>query len=176
MSTESKPESKKLWNPYVAGIFLGVVLLVSFVTTGKGLGASGGFKHLGAAILHWAAPTWAEENKLIGHYFSPERGALNEWIVFLGVGLAIGGLIGAVTGGRVKMEVVKGPRISRDSRLVLALVGGFFGGVGAAIARGCTSGQGLTGGAELAVGSWAFLFSMFLVAYLLSFFTRREWL
>ena len=31
---------KPFWNPYVAGLALGLVLLGSFVLTGKGLGAS----------------------------------------------------------------------------------------------------------------------------------------
>ncbi len=33
--------SEKFWNPYLAGIALGLVLLSSFLIMGKGIGASG---------------------------------------------------------------------------------------------------------------------------------------
>ena len=172
MSSERRP----FWNPYAAGIALGLVLLGSFVVTGKGLGASGAFKRLGAAALHSASPTWAEENKTIGSYFGPKRSPLNAWIVFLAVGVALGGAAGALTAGRFKIETVRGPNIGRDPRLVLALLGGVISGVAAAVARGCTSGQALTGGAQLALGSWVFMFSVFAGAYGLAYFVRRQWL
>jgi hypothetical protein len=167
---------KPFWNPYVAGIALGLVLLASFVVTGKGLGASGAFKRVGAAVLHGASPTWAEENKSIGHYIEPRRSPLNAWIVFLAVGVAVGGAAGALTAGRFKLETVRGPRLGRDPRLALALLGGTISGVAAAVARGCTSGQALTGGAQLALGSWVFMFSVFAGAYGLAYFLRRQWI
>jgi uncharacterized protein len=172
MSSERRP----FWNPYVAGIALGLVLLGSFVVTGKGLGASGAFKRLGAAALHEASPTWAEENKNIGKYLGPERSPLNAWIVFLALGVALGGAAGALTAGRFEIETIRGPRIGRDPRLVLALLGGAISGVGASVARGCTSGQALSGGAQLALGSWIFMFAVFAGAYGLAYFVRRQWL
>lgn len=172
----SKLESKPFWNPYVAGIFLGVVLLASFVLTGKGLGASGAIKHASAAVLHSADPTWAEANPAIQGYFSPGKSALNSWIVFLGLGAVLGGLAGTITGRRFKVEVIHGPRIGRDSRLVLALAGGVISGIAAAIARGCTSGQALTGGSQLALGSWVFMMAMFASAYGLAYFVRKQWI
>jgi hypothetical protein len=48
-------------------------------------------------------------------------------------------------------------------------------GVGAVIARGCTSGQALTGGALLSVGSWLFVLGAFAAAYVVAFATRRSW-
>ena len=48
--------------------------------------------------------------------------------------------------------------------------------LGAQIARGCTSGQALTGGAQLALGSWVFMFSVFAGAYALAYFVRRQWI
>jgi hypothetical protein len=43
------------------------------------------------------------------------------------------------------------------------------------LTRGCTSGQALTGGALLSVGSWAFMFSVFGGGYALAYFVRRAW-
>jgi uncharacterized protein len=173
-SDVNKP--RPFWNPYVAGIFLGVVLLASFMVTGTGLGASGALKRVGAAALHASDPTWAEENKNIGKYFTPRRGPLNAWIVFLAVGVALGGAAGVISGRRFKVEVMHGPRIGRDPRLVLALAGGALSGVAAQFARGCTSGQALTGGAQLALGSWVFMFAMFGGAYAWAYVVRKQWI
>jgi uncharacterized membrane protein YedE/YeeE len=48
-------------------------------------------------------------------------------------------------------------------------------GVGAVLARGCTSGLGLTGGALLSVGSWLFIAAAFAAAYLVSPLMRKTW-
>jgi len=127
-------------------------------------------------VLHQASPTWAEENKNIGDYFVPGHSPLDDWIVFLVVGVAIGGVVGSVTAGRFRRETIRGPRIGRDSRLVLALLGGIIGGVGAQFARGCTSGQAITGGAQLALGSWIFIFAAFGGAYALAYVVRKQWI
>ncbi len=140
------------------------------------VGASGAFKHVEAAVIHRVDPTWAEENPNLGPLFRPGRSVLDDWIVFLVVGVAVGGAIGAWTGGRFKAEVVAGPRTSRESRLALAAFGGFLSGIAAQLARGCTSGQAVTGGAQLALGSWVFMFSVFAGAYALAWFVRRLWL
>jgi hypothetical protein len=48
-------------------------------------------------------------------------------------------------------------------------------GAGAVLARGCTSGQALTGGALLSVGSWAFMLSAFAAAYVVAPALKRTW-
>ncbi|HEX7488660.1 MAG TPA: YeeE/YedE thiosulfate transporter family protein [Anaeromyxobacteraceae bacterium] len=170
-------DPKPFWNPYAAGMALGLVLLASFVLTGRGLGASGTFKHFGAEIVHEADPTYAEENTNISSYFAhPERHSLNDWIVWLSLGAALGGAASVFISRRFKVETVKGPRAAKEHRWVLAVGGGVLCGIGAQIARGCTSGQALTGGAQLALGSWVFMFSVFAGAYALAYFVRRQWI
>ncbi len=169
-------DPKPYWNPYVAGIALGLVLLASFVLTGRGLGASGAMKHLEAVAIHQVAPTYAEENPNIAGYFASPHGPLSDWIVFLAIGVAVGGGISAFTGRRFRLETVRGPRISTEGRWVLATVGGALSGFAAQLARGCTSGQAVTGGAQLALGSWVFMFSVFGGAYALAYFLRKEWI
>ena len=44
---------------------------------------------------------------------------------------------------------------------MLAFARGLISAFGARLARGCTSGQALSGGAVLSVGSWAFMFAVF---------------
>ena len=70
----------------------------------------------------------------------------------------------------------KGPRISDGQRLVLALVGGIVAGIGAKIARGCTSGQALTGASVLNAGSLVFMLAVFVAGYTVAWMARKEWL
>jgi uncharacterized membrane protein YedE/YeeE len=170
-------EKRPYWNPYLAGFALGLVLLASFVLTGRGLGASGTFKHVAAAAMHAASPTWAEENRNVGKFFAdPARSSMDDWIVWLSLGTAIGGAIAVFTARRFELETVRGPRADVRYRWVLAVLGGALAGFGAQLARGCTSGQALTGGAQLALGSWVFMFSVFGGAYALAWFFRRQWI
>ena len=168
---------KPYWNPYGAGIALGLVLLTSFVLTGRGLGASGAIKRAQALVVHHIEPSYAEENANIGPYFAnPRRSPLNAWIVFLALGVAIGGGAGALTSGRLGLETIRGPRITRESRWVLAVAGGLLSGYAAQLSRGCTSGQALTGGAQLAFGSWVFMFAVFGGAYAVAYLVRKQWI
>ena len=173
---EAIAKEKPLWNPYVAGFFLGLVLLASFVVMGWGLGASGAGSRLAAWLLHLVAPDHARGLVAFSPYFHAAGGPLDDSIVFGVVGVFLGGLLGALTGGRYEIAVGRGPRISIGWRLALALVGGVLMGFAARLARGCTSGQALTGGAELALGSWVFMFAVFGGAYALAWFVRRQWL
>ena len=90
--------------------------------------------------------------------------------------ILLGGLVSGWLGGRLKLETRKGPRISNRTRWIMAFAGGMIMGWGARLARGCTSGQALSGGAVLSAGSWAFMFSIFIGAYALAWFLRRLWL
>ena len=168
--------SKPFWNPYLAGVALGLVALTSFVVTGRGLGSSGAVKHAGAAVVHSLAPTYAEENANIGPLFRPGRNVMNDWIVFLALGTGLGGAVAAFTARRFKAETIKGPRISRENRWALAVLGGLLSGFAAQMARGCTSGQAVTGGAQLALGSWIFMFAVFGGAYATAWFVRKQWI
>jgi len=86
-----------------------------------------------------------------------------------------GGFIAGKMGNRVKFETNKGPQISNQTRWIMALIGGMLMGYGARLARGCTSGQGLSGGAVLSVGSWAFMLAVFAGAYVLAYTLRKFW-
>lgn len=167
---------KPFWNPYAAGIALGLVLLASFVVTGRGLGASGAFKMIEAEAIHSVAPTFAEENGNIGSFFAPGKSALNEWIVFVALGALIGGIVAAFSAKRIRFETIRGPRVARENRWILAVIGGIVSGFAAQLARGCTSGQALSGGSQLALGSWVFMFSVFGGAYALAWFVRKQWI
>jgi len=91
------------------------------------------------------------------------------------LGVIIGGYISGRLAARTKLSVEKGPRISSSSRLILAFSGGLLMGFAAKLARGCTSGQALSGGAMMSIGSWVFMLAVFISAYALAYFLRRQW-
>ena len=162
-------------NPYLAGIGLGLVLLAAFVLVGRGLGASGAFNSTMAWLASIVAPGYARSNEFLSDYVAGGEHPLKAWLVFEVVGVFAGALLSGLLAGRVTGTVEKGPRISVAARLGFAFVGGSLMAFGAGLARGCTSGQGLTGGSLLNLGSWAFMMSFFGGAYAVAFFMRRQW-
>ncbi len=161
-------------DPYVAGVGLGLVLLAAFVLAGRGLGASGAFASGAAGLVAAAAPADAAANPYFASYLGGD-GPWHEWLLFEIGGVLLGGFLSAILAGRFRFGVERGPRIARTSRLAIAFLGGSVMGAGAVLARGCTSGLALTGGALLAVGSWTFMLAMFAAAYLAAPFAKRLW-
>lgn len=164
------------WNPYLSGMGLGLVLLAAFVIMGRGLGASGAFSSLIATGVDVVAPTHAQSNEYFADYLGDgSRHPLKDWLVFEVLGVFAGGFISGALAHRVKKTVEKSPNISVIGRFAFAFGGGVLMGIGAKLARGCTSGQALTGGALLNVGSWAFMMAVFAGAYAMAYFVRRQW-
>ncbi len=168
-------KAKKYWNPYAAGALLGLTLLATFLVTGGGLGATALPKRLIALGAMSAAPEWTAQNTVLGGYVEAGN-PLRNWLVIEVIGVLLGGFIGALSAGRFKATVEKGPRISTRARLWFALAGGVLMGFAAALARGCTSGQALSGGALLATGSWVFMLMVFAGGYAAAWFVRRQWI
>jgi hypothetical protein len=148
ISQEQEP--KPLWDPYVAGVALGLVLLSTFLVFGRGLGASGALTRATAWVSSFFAPEWVYANGHLGGYFGRGAAWWEDWLVFEVVGVALGGLFGGLTSRRMKVEVEAGPRVKPRTRLVLS-------------------------GATLALGSWAFMMAVFGGAYGLAYFVRRLW-
>jgi hypothetical protein len=168
--------NQRYTNPYVIGALLGLVLLFSFYTMGRGVGSSATFARVATAGIDLVAPEHAKTNAYFSKYLSGGRSPLMAWLVFLSLGAGLGGLFSAFIANRVKGEVARGPSIGVSARLWLAMGGGILSGFAARLARGCTSGQALTGASELAFGSWIFMFSIFAGAYATAYFFRKEWL
>ena len=162
-------------HPYVGGALLGLVLFASFILTGHGLGASGGLGRLIIAVQKAIDPQHINLNPYLAIAGGGAKNPLNHWVIWEILGMLFGGLVSGWIGGRLKVETRKGPRITVHQRWLFAVIGGFFMGYGARMARGCTSGQGLSGGAVLSAGSWGFLMMVFLGGYLLARPMRRLW-
>ena len=169
-------EARPYLNPYLAGTLLGVVLFLSFYVTGGGLGASGALTSIQTGVLRWFAAAHVDR---VAYFADVAGGHKNPWVssgVFMLAGTILGGLVSGLLNRRVKPELRKGPNIGTATRVVFALLGGLIMGYGARMARGCTSGQALSGGAVLSVGSWGFAFSIFAAGYALAWFVRKLWI
>jgi uncharacterized protein len=171
----ARTAAKPYWNPYFVGFLLGLVLLATYVVTGRGLGATGAFSSVAAWLAGLFSTEHVASNAVHSRYFN-DGAPLLSWTLFLLIGAFIGALVSGLQGGRVGMTIERGPRVTDNQRLVLAFGGGFLAAFGAKIAKGCTSGQALTGGSILNVGSLVFMVSVFLAAYALAYFVRKEWI
>ena len=130
----------KYMNPYLAGFLLGIVLLLTIVVTGRGLGASGAFKSTVVATVTAIAPGHAAHSEFYTEKMKDlQENPLKTWLVFEVLGVIIGGFLSGVVSDRLKFETEKGPRISNTARLGFALIGGALFGLGAQFARGCTN-------------------------------------
>ena len=167
--------AKPYVNPYLAGTLLGVVLFLAFFITGSGLGASGGINRALVFVQNIVAPGHIDQVPYLLKMASGSSNPLDSWIVYLTGGTILGGLLSGLFGRRMKFETNKGPKIGNKTRWIMAFIGGGLMGYGARLARGCTSGQALSGGAVLSVGSWAFMFAVFIGAYAFAYFLRRFW-
>lgn len=160
-------------NPYLAGFGIGVVLLLAFLIMGRGLGATGAVGSVVASVSGSIAPDWTAANPALkGYYADPPA---TNWLVWLMLGAFVGALVSALLARRVYWRIERGPHLSVSARLALAFFGGAVAAVGARLAKGCTSGQALTGGAQLNLGSWVFMLAVFAGAYMLAYVVRKEW-
>ena len=174
--SEETPKQQPYSSPYLAGVGLGLTLLASFWLLGTGLGASAGLARCAAWLEHIVAPRHVENSAYFGRWFTGDSHVLQYYLVVMGIGVFVGGLLSARRAGRVNPSVERGPRISARTRLILALSGGILVGFASRLARGCTSGQALSGTALLFTGSVVFLICLFAGAYVGGVFVRRQWL
>jgi formate dehydrogenase gamma subunit len=168
--------AKDYWPPYAAGFGLGLTLLLTFVIMGQGLGASGGMTRWVAAIVSLSVPGYAASSPYWSNYAQPGQSVLFDFLVFELIGVAFGAFISGWLAGRLRFAVDRGPHISNRTRYALALGGGILTGIGARLARGCTSGLALSGGAVLSVGAFVFMISVFSAGFIGAYFLRRYWL
>ena len=164
------------WNPYFGGFLLGIIILFTFVVTGRGLGASGAMKSSVVTIVDTVAPTHAENNTYYSKFISDEKSPMNTWLVFEALGVLIGAFLSGGLTGRIGWRTQHSPKITSKRRLAFALGGGILFGLGAQIARGCTSGAALSGMAVLSTGGFITMLAIFGSAFAFAYFFRKNWI
>lgn len=149
----------KTWNPYAAGVLLGLVVAFSEVICGRPLAASGAFDKLAAYPGQWLFPS----SQYYGHVMKPGI----TWQVWLIVGVLLGSFVSSKLSGEARLRWLPDsqwePRFgaSRLLRIAIAFFGAVLVQLGAGIAGGCTSGLAISGGAALAPAAFLFMAGMF---------------
>lgn len=173
----------KYLNPYIAGVLLGVVLLVANFVSGRGLGASGAAKDAVVATVKTVAPGHYENAQYYKEYQAKkeangrgEQSPLRSWLTFEMLGVLVGGFLSGALAGRLKLKTEHVPTITRRRRLIFALAGGVLFGFGSQMGRGCTSGSALSGMAVLSMGGIVTMAGIFGTGFLFAYFFRKNWI
>ncbi|TNF24030.1 MAG: hypothetical protein EP329_26045 [Deltaproteobacteria bacterium] len=148
--------------------------MVSYAVLGAGLGASAPVARVAAEAAHAVAPAAMEANEYMGGWFDGGS-SLVHYLVFMVLGVALGGVISARLARRVDFKVERGPRASTKLRLVMALGGGVLIGFASRLAAGCTSGQALSGSAMLLTGSLVFTAAIFVGGFASAPLFKKVW-
>lgn len=154
---------QKAWSPYAAGIVIGLLQIPAFLLIETALGASSAYVTIGGLFASWVDPSAAQIDYIARHIATTGK---NWWQVALVVGIAVGAFISMKFSGATRAAISPIWRRALGSaspmrRYTVAFAGGFIMLVGARIADGCTSGHGLSGVAQLAVGSTVAVAAMF---------------
>ena len=166
----------KYMNPYLAGVLLGLVLLMAFFFSGRGLGASGAVKSVVVSAVEVVAPEHAANSDYYSKYVGDEKSPMKAWLVFEMMGVLVGGFLSGAFSGRLNWKIEHFPGITANRRLIFAGMGGILFGFGSQLGRGCTSGSALTGMASLSVAGFVSMMAIFGTAFALAFFLRKNWI
>ena len=153
----------KAWSPYAAGILIGLLQIPAFLIIETALGASSSYVTVGAAIASLVDPSLLNIEYAAKHV---AVNAKNYWQVALVVGIAMGAFTSMKLSGAAREPIspIWTKALGSSSaglRYAVAFVAGFLMLFGARIADGCTSGHGLSGMAQLSVGSTIAVAGMF---------------
>lgn len=160
-------DSRRGWSPYVAGLVIGLLQIPVFLLLHASLGTTGS---LGAIA------SWVLGQGDLAHCFPYMK---HWWQLGLIVGIGFGAYFSARFFGSVRPAVSALwstilPTTKRWPRFVMAFCGGFLFLLGARIADGCTSGNGISGMAQLSIGSFVVIGMMFAAGIGVAFLYRRR--
>jgi uncharacterized protein len=154
--------TSRAWSPYAAGLVLGLLQIPAFLFIGTALGTSSAYVTLSASIAQFVDPSIVQIDYAAKHL----SGAKNWWQVALIAGIVLGAFISSRLSGTPRWgqspfwEKAMGAH-TPARRYMMATLGGFIMVLGARIADGCTSGHGVSGIAQLAIGSFIAVTAMF---------------
>lgn len=153
----------KAWSPYAAGILIGLLQIPAFLIIETALGASSSYVTIGGLLASWIDPSILQIDYVARHVSATAK---NWWQVALVGGIAVGAFLSARLSG-AKRDAVSPiwaralGSASPGKRYAVAFLAGFLMLFGARLADGCTSGHGLSGVAQLSVGSTIAVVAMF---------------
>jgi uncharacterized protein len=167
----------KYINPYLGGVLLGLLIIITVYITGRGLGASGAIKSAVVTTSNTISPSATKANSYMGQFLADDHSPMYNWLVFESLGVLLGGLLSGLVFGRVgKFRTDHGPKITAKKRWIFALIGGALFGIGSQFGRGCTSGAALSGSSTFALGGVIVMFGIFGTGYIIAYFFRKMWI
>ncbi|MCB9948916.1 MAG: YeeE/YedE family protein [Rhodospirillaceae bacterium] len=164
----------RVWSPYLAGVIIGLLQIPAFLLADTALGASSSFVTAAGFLASTVDSGVAQIDYFVSHMTSGKY----FWQSALVIGIAIGAFVSArasrsgrpsFSGAWTRLVGVR----SFWARSAMAFAGGFVMLLGARIAGGCTSGHGISGMAQLAIGSFAAVAAMFAGGILVASLFRR---
>jgi uncharacterized membrane protein YedE/YeeE len=155
--------TRQAWSPYLAGVVIGLLQIPAFLLIETALGTSSSYVTVGGIFTSWVDPSILKIDYVARHVAATGK---NWWQVALVVGIAVGAFVSMRLSGakRHPISPIWQRALGSSSptrRYAVAFLGGFTLLLGARIADGCTSGHGLSGVAQLAVGSTVAVTAMF---------------
>jgi uncharacterized membrane protein YedE/YeeE len=156
------------WNPYLAGVLSGIVIIAS---------AFMGLKFFGQPNYFGASTCFVRTTGFLASIFDPDRVSGMEyfvrfipkvdWQVMMVGGILIGAFISSITEGSFKIQAIpdmweKQFGSSRLKRNLTAFAGGVILMFGARLAGGCPSGYGLGALVQLAVSGLVVVMCFFI--------------
>ena len=157
------PYPEPAWSPYLAGALIGLLALLTLSFSKKPVGASSAYSDLAGMIGRVATPRHIASLK----YYQEHKPAVSWTFVFV-IGAIGGSFLAAWSGGELTGTYLQDLWIARFGaeshwlRTLVALAGGILMAYGARLAGGCTSGHGISGTLQLAVGSWVAVICFFI--------------
>jgi uncharacterized membrane protein YedE/YeeE len=164
------------WNPYLVGVLIGVLSILTFSLADKPIGMSTGIAQAAGAC---AMPVIGADGVAANTYWAKKAVPAWDYGSLFVLGSLLGALVSAVVSGSFKLESVPaiwrerfGPSVGK--RMIAAFIGGVVIIFGARLADGCTSGHGISGALQLAVSSWTFFLVMFASGIVTAFLLFRR--
>lgn len=153
-------------SPYVVGAGLGILNTLAFLTAKRGLGVTSAFESTAALAGRKVAPDLTQVNSYLK---ARDEAPKIDWETLLAVGLPIGSFLAARASSEPWSDDTSPQRAQRfgangGTSLAVSFLGGALMMFGARLAKGCTSGHGITGTSQLALSSLVFTPLMFVTA------------
>jgi uncharacterized membrane protein YedE/YeeE len=150
------------WRPYAVGVGIGVLSWAVFLVVNTPIGITTSLAQVAALP---AAEAFGWDFVSANSYWKSQLPKLDYGTLFL-VGTLMGGFLSAALSGSWRFTAVPQVFAERFGRspvknFAFAFLGGAIAMYGARLANGCTSGNGISGGLQLAVSGWTFLAAMF---------------
>ncbi len=163
------------WGPYLVGAGIGVLSWIVFVVVANPIGITTSMAQIAGGVI---APVVGADTVAQNAYWKTNLMKLDYGTLFL-VGTFLGALASALVSRSFRIETV--PSVWRErfgdsvtKRMIYAFIGGALAMYGARMAGGCTSGNGISQGLQLAVVGWTFLAVMFASGLVTTFILFRK--